>query len=269
MNRVYQFGPYRVDVALSRVERARRADPTPAEGVRSAGLPRPPPRAGRRQGRTDGGALAKHVCRGGQSHPARVHAAQGARRPAERRPVHRDRVAPRLSPCRRRAGDCIRWRCGPCRGAGTFTTARPAAPAGPATVAAVLEGERKQASVLRCTLSNAADVVERLGPAGLPALMARLLHIAADEIARYEGVVSSVIPMASSHCSARPGCTKTTPGARSSPRSPSRIVRTSSSLVTASQLTGDRNGFWRLRRGAHSSADWRRHGPAGDQPSGR
>jgi DNA-binding winged helix-turn-helix (wHTH) protein/tetratricopeptide (TPR) repeat protein len=64
-----------------------------------------------------------------------------------------------------------------------------ATPAGEATAAVVLESERKHVSIMHCTLSNAAAVVERLGSTGLPALMARLLKIAAAEIGRYEGVI--------------------------------------------------------------------------------
>jgi DNA-binding winged helix-turn-helix (wHTH) protein/tetratricopeptide (TPR) repeat protein len=64
-------------------------------------------------------------------------------------------------------------------------------PAGQRSIgAAVLEGERKHATVVYCSLSNAAAIVERLGAGGLRDLMARLTNIAGEEIERYEGVIN-------------------------------------------------------------------------------
>ena len=53
----------------------------------------------------------------------------------------------------------------------------------------VLDGERKQATVLHCGVVNAAALAERLGPAGLLETTARLTDLAGDEIARFEGVL--------------------------------------------------------------------------------
>ena len=71
----------------------------------------------------------------------------------------------------------------------------PPAPAGPpaaerrATTPVVLDGERKQATVLHCGIANAAALAERLGPAGLDVAIARVADIAAEEVARYEGIL--------------------------------------------------------------------------------
>ena len=75
---------------------------------------------------------------------------------------------------------------------GAVTSAVTSAVASDATTAApaIADAERKRATVLHCTLSNAEAVVERLGPAGLCQVMARLLDIAASEIDRYEGVIT-------------------------------------------------------------------------------
>ena len=72
--------------------------------------------------------------------------------------------------------------------------ASPTAPAPPVVPTAgptvVLEGERKHGTALHCTVSNAADAVERLGAAGMHELMARLMTITTEEIGPYEGVIS-------------------------------------------------------------------------------
>jgi len=52
-----------------------------------------------------------------------------------------------------------------------------------------IDGERKQATVLHCGIANAAPLAERLGPAGLHDLLGRVSELAADEIGRYEGIV--------------------------------------------------------------------------------
>jgi len=59
----------------------------------------------------------------------------------------------------------------------------------PAGSPVVLDGERKQATVLHCGIVNAAALAERLGPAGLLETTARLTDLAGDEIARFEGVL--------------------------------------------------------------------------------
>lgn len=59
----------------------------------------------------------------------------------------------------------------------------------PPAIAAAVDGERKQATVLHCGVSNAAVLAERLGPARLDDLLSELAGIAADETGRYDGVL--------------------------------------------------------------------------------
>jgi DNA-binding winged helix-turn-helix (wHTH) protein/tetratricopeptide (TPR) repeat protein len=69
------------------------------------------------------------------------------------------------------------------------STPADASPAAEAT-SRVLESERKPATVLHCSLANPAAVIERLGPARMHEVMRKLFALAADEIGRYEGVIS-------------------------------------------------------------------------------
>jgi DNA-binding winged helix-turn-helix (wHTH) protein/tetratricopeptide (TPR) repeat protein len=64
----------------------------------------------------------------------------------------------------------------------------------PPAVPAVVEGERKQATVLHCAVANSGVLAERLGPAHLDALMTELAGVAADETSRYEGVLRRTRP---------------------------------------------------------------------------
>jgi DNA-binding winged helix-turn-helix (wHTH) protein/tetratricopeptide (TPR) repeat protein len=187
MNRIYQFGPYRVDVALSRLERGGEPIPLPpkafdllvflarhrqrvvAKGelmealwpntfVEDANLTQHVYTLRKALGdQPNGDPYIQTVARRGYRLAASVQESDSAG-PVDARP------------------------------------SGPAAPGGPATVATFREGERKHASVLHCTLSNAVDVVERLGSAGLPALMARLFDIAVEETGRYEGVICQRYP---------------------------------------------------------------------------
>lgn len=54
----------------------------------------------------------------------------------------------------------------------------------------VSDGERKRATVVDCRISNAAALVERLGPQAAQAVMRDLLKMAADDLARYGGVMT-------------------------------------------------------------------------------
>jgi DNA-binding winged helix-turn-helix (wHTH) protein/class 3 adenylate cyclase/tetratricopeptide (TPR) repeat protein len=56
--------------------------------------------------------------------------------------------------------------------------------------AVVHEGERKNATVVHCGVPNAAAVAERLGSGGMRYLMRRLFEIAAEEVCGYDGVIS-------------------------------------------------------------------------------
>ena len=52
------------------------------------------------------------------------------------------------------------------------------------------EGERKRATVLDCRIANAAAMVERLGPVAARDLTRDLLKMAAEELGRYGGVIT-------------------------------------------------------------------------------
>ena len=59
-------------------------------------------------------------------------------------------------------------------------------PARPADVV----GERKHATVLDCRVADASGIVERLGPAALPHVVGVLSSVAGEEIATYEGMIT-------------------------------------------------------------------------------
>ena len=183
---LYEFGPYRIDVGLSRLERA-------------GGVIALPPKAfdlllllahnhDRVMGKSelmqalwpktfvDDANLTQHVYTlrkalgdqpDGQSYIQLV-ARRGYRLAADVREVEID---------------------GRTAAANITSTPADASPAADA-VSPVLESERKPATVLHCGLTNAAGVIERLGPAGMHEVMRQLFALAADEIGRYEGVIS-------------------------------------------------------------------------------
>src|SRR5437773_1737070 len=167
---VYEFGPYRLDVALSRLDRAGAAIPLPPKAFDLLVLlARSPDRiVGKSEliealwpnTFVDDANLTQHVYTLrkalGEQSGGRPYIETVARR------------GYRLT------------------GAVTSAVASDATAAAPA----IADAERKHATVLHCTISNAEAVVERLGPAGLGQVMARLLDIAAGEIERYEGVIS-------------------------------------------------------------------------------
>ncbi len=63
-------------------------------------------------------------------------------------------------------------------------------PASPSRAAVVLEGERKRATVLHCGLANASEIAERLGSVEMHQLIEQLLTVAHEEVARYDGVIT-------------------------------------------------------------------------------
>ena len=60
----------------------------------------------------------------------------------------------------------------------------------PSRAAGAREGERKRASVLHCGLANASDIAERLGSIAMHHLIEQMLSIAQEEVARYDGVIT-------------------------------------------------------------------------------
>jgi len=60
--------------------------------------------------------------------------------------------------------------------------------------AVVLEGERKRATVLHCGIANASDIAERFGSIEMHGLMEKTRAIAQEEVERYDGVVTETSP---------------------------------------------------------------------------
>jgi serine/threonine protein kinase/class 3 adenylate cyclase/tetratricopeptide (TPR) repeat protein len=85
----------------------------------------------------------------------------------------------------------------PIDGAGV-TVPHPAAEvpqaASPLRAAVVQEGERKRATVLHCGVANASDVAERLGSVEMHELIGQLHTLAQEEVARYDGVITQKHP---------------------------------------------------------------------------
>src|SRR5439155_26706172 len=167
---VYEFGPYRVDVALSRVERAGAAIPLPPTAFDLLVLlARNPDRV---VGKSelidtlwpntfvDDANLTQHV--------------YTLRKALGDQPDGR----PYIETVARRGYRLAAVLASTCT------------PNAASSLLAAADAERKHATVLHCTISSAETIVERLGPAGLRDVMARLLDIATSEIERYEGVIS-------------------------------------------------------------------------------
>jgi DNA-binding winged helix-turn-helix (wHTH) protein len=73
-------------------------------------------------------------------------------------------------------------------------TAAPPEATKPSGSSVTVDGERKHATVLYCGVANAAALAERLGSARLHDLMTDLAGIANDEAARYEGILRQSQP---------------------------------------------------------------------------
>ena len=185
-NQLFEFGPFRLDVGMSRLERAGATIPVPPKAfdlllllarttdrilskselmealwpktfVEDANLTQHVYTLRKALGdRSDGAPYIETVPR------------RGYRLNAAVRDVTVDRSAPPSSP--REA-----------------VAASP--PASRVTPAVMLEGERKQATVLDCGVDNAAALAERLGPVAFHDTMARVAQIAAEEIGRYDGIL--------------------------------------------------------------------------------
>ncbi len=64
----------------------------------------------------------------------------------------------------------------------------------PSRAAVVLEGERKRATVLHSGLANASDVAERLGSVEMRELIEHMLAMAQEEVGRYDAVITQKRP---------------------------------------------------------------------------
>ena len=67
---------------------------------------------------------------------------------------------------------------------------RSPSPSPPATSSVTPESERKHASVLDCRIADAADLVEQLGPVAAQKLTRELVTMAAEELGRYGGIIT-------------------------------------------------------------------------------
>ena len=75
-------------------------------------------------------------------------------------------------------------------GAGAAATLVQPSAATPSRAPVVLEGERKRATVLHCGVANASDIAERLGSVEMHQVIDQLLLVAQEEVDRYDGVIT-------------------------------------------------------------------------------
>jgi DNA-binding winged helix-turn-helix (wHTH) protein/tetratricopeptide (TPR) repeat protein len=181
---LYEFGPYRVDVGLSRVERAGHPVPVPPKAFDLLLLlARNPERL-----------LTKHELMEALWPETFVEDANLTQHVYTLRKALGDRpdgtpyieTVPRRgyrlnADVRQAAADHAVSAPSPAPVV-TFTESR-------ATPSVVLDAEHKQATVLHCAIANAAALAERLGSAGLDRAMTRLAEIAGEAVGRYEGIL--------------------------------------------------------------------------------
>jgi class 3 adenylate cyclase/tetratricopeptide (TPR) repeat protein len=61
------------------------------------------------------------------------------------------------------------------------------------TSRSILEGERKQVTVLFCDLTNSTAIAERIGPEAMHNLLNRFFELALEEVHRYEGTINQFL----------------------------------------------------------------------------
>jgi DNA-binding winged helix-turn-helix (wHTH) protein/tetratricopeptide (TPR) repeat protein len=74
------------------------------------------------------------------------------------------------------------------------TTSNRAESPRPTRASVVLEGERKRATVLQCGIANASGIAERFGSIEMHGFMEKTRAIAQEEVERYDGVVTETRP---------------------------------------------------------------------------
>ncbi len=179
---VYEFGPYRVDVALSRLERA--GDPitiTPKTFDLLVLLARNQHRIVSKAELmetlwpntfVEEGNLTQHIYT--------LRKALGDRPDG----------APYVETVPRRGYRLAAQVRDVSNAGGAAATAAQPEPATPSRAPVVLEGERKRATVLHSGVANASDIAERLGSVEMHQLIDRMLLLAQEEVARYDGVIT-------------------------------------------------------------------------------
>jgi DNA-binding winged helix-turn-helix (wHTH) protein/tetratricopeptide (TPR) repeat protein len=183
-NQVYEFGPYRVDVALSRLERA--GEPitiTPKTFDLLVLLARNQHRIVSKAELmetlwpntfVEEGNLTQHIYTLRKALGDRPDGAPYV----ETVPRRGYRLAAQVRDVSNAAGAAA-------------TLAQPApAPATPSRAPVVLEGERKRATVLHSGVANASDIAERLGSVEMHQVIDQLLLVAQEEVDRYDGVIT-------------------------------------------------------------------------------
>jgi class 3 adenylate cyclase len=70
------------------------------------------------------------------------------------------------------------------------------------TSRSVLEGERKEITVLFCDTADTSHLAERLDPEVIHQLMDRVLRLTAEAVHRYEGTVNHRCPSPAANCHA-------------------------------------------------------------------
>jgi serine/threonine protein kinase/class 3 adenylate cyclase/tetratricopeptide (TPR) repeat protein len=197
-NQVYDFGPYRLDAALSRLSRGSEPITIPPKAFdlllllarnQHRVIPKTEvmealwPNTFVEEGnltqhiytlrkalgdRPEGGPYIETVPRRGYRLAASVRedAAVAAMTPTDVEPIVRE--SPRPTPSAGGSADQPR-------------------------AAIVLEGERKRATALHCSLADASGLAERFGSIELHALVEKVQAVAHEEVERYEGVVTQTL----------------------------------------------------------------------------
>ena len=178
---VYEFGPYRVDVALSRLERA--GDPitiTPKTFDLLVLLARNQHRVVSKTELmetlwpntfVEEGNLTQHIYT--------LRKALGDRPDG----------APYVETVPRRGYRLAAQVRAVSNAAGAAATMAQSEPPAASRAPVVREGERKRATVLHSGVANASDIAERLGSVEMHQLIDQVLLVAQEEVARYDGVI--------------------------------------------------------------------------------
>jgi DNA-binding winged helix-turn-helix (wHTH) protein/tetratricopeptide (TPR) repeat protein len=183
---LYEFGPYRIDVALNRLQHAGEAIPLPPKAFDLLLL----------LARNADRVVAKSELMESLWPNTFVEDANLTQHVYTLRKVLGDQPdgQPYIQTVSRRGYRlaAVVRECGAERAGSALapTVAEPTPSPAEVRIPTALEDERKQATVLHCTVSDAAAIVDRLGSGGLRDVLSRLLDIGASAVGRYEGVIS-------------------------------------------------------------------------------
>jgi DNA-binding winged helix-turn-helix (wHTH) protein/tetratricopeptide (TPR) repeat protein len=182
----YEFGPFRVDVALNRLERAGQSIPLPPKAFDLLVL----------FARNTDRVMAKAELMEALWPNTFVEEANLTQHVYTLRKTLGDQPngQPYIETIPRRgyrlAADVRETVGAPSVTAADVASVPAEGPPAPARGFATSEGERKHATLLDCRIANAAAIVERLGPAAMHELGRSVLAIAAEEVSALEGTIS-------------------------------------------------------------------------------